>query len=615
MVVSASCDRPGGQPGNSTLTVQLPAAQVLENLKVGSSEGLRSASSNSGSNFGLSMPSTFSSLNCYYIFVGGPEASMSNNSCLVATGTNYSFGVLAGPVTAGTTASFQVPAGSNRTVFMGGYQSDSSTCPSLTNMQAAASHISPPVYLGSVAGLNMAAGASVSLSIPVTATLQPNNVFVSCSGAIGGGNGGNGNFGGHGSGTDGALTINSLFQTSQNIADGKPFNGMGRINSFNSQTSVTLWAGGGSNFLANQEVLVTLIAANAATGNYPDSVCGGGWYRGKYLFTHVQSVSSDTITFTDPITDGTTVNATALAVAGNSIVSTSTNYCDFRVVRVPNFSSLTINSPGALAPTGPMDPSSNSNTAGMFVVFRVAGTLTLNGTTQPLIMADGFGFGGPSLTSYGAAGFGVSGQGASGSGIASAGSSLGTPGGAGGSNAGISGTGYLSTTQSQANTWCQGQTSGSQVACTPDQKILAGASGGAGNAAYASSGGGIIMVFANTINALTSTVAPITANGAPLITGSNAGAGAGGSVLVVANKIYTPSNLTNFTSANGGSAGTTTQGFAGGGGSTATWYCIAPNTPYPMAAGGMGCTGGGTCGPGAPGAAVTSPANSSACMM
>ena len=200
------CERPSNPNGSGALiSISVPnlSGAALASARLASSS---KDSSNNGS-FGLSMPTNFSSLNCYYIFVGGPETAMSNNSCNLQSGKTYSFGLLAGPIAAGSTASFQVSAGSNRSIYMGGYMTDSTltSCPSLTNMQSVQSHISPPVFLGSVNGLNLTPDTSVNVSVPVTASLLASNQIQNCSGAItGGNNSGPGN--GSGPGNSGSLT-------------------------------------------------------------------------------------------------------------------------------------------------------------------------------------------------------------------------------------------------------------------------------------------------------------------------------------------------------------------------------------------------------------------------
>lgn len=186
-----SCDRPSSNQGSSQITIQMPQATTAS-IRTMQSESLRASGSNNGPSFGLS-PTAFSSLNCYYIFVGGPESSMANNSCQVASGNSFSFGVMAGPIAAGAQATLQVPAGSNRSLFMGGYAIDSSvytSCPALTNVAAIAAHISSPVFLGSVGGINLTPGATVSVSVPVTATLLATNAIQNCSGSISGNTGG-----------------------------------------------------------------------------------------------------------------------------------------------------------------------------------------------------------------------------------------------------------------------------------------------------------------------------------------------------------------------------------------------------------------------------------------
>jgi hypothetical protein len=572
---------------------------------------------------------------------------MSNNTCNTAGGTNYNFGVLAGPIAAGTSANFQVPSGSNRTIYMGGYATDGTTggCPSLMNMQSIQSHISPPVFLGSVGGVNMNPDSTVNISVPVTATLLTSNQIQNCSGAItGGGNNngpGNGNTGPgnngqqtvggmmytSGSGADGPLSIAAATTyTTDTLLGGKPFNAMSRIYSINQTSgsqanSATVWSSGGSQWVVGQEVMISLIAAgynpsdtsnNAFVNSLslvgPDSICGGGWYRGKYIFTHIQSISGDTLTFSDNITTSDALNTTAI---NQTYMDGSKSFCDFRVVRVPNLSSVSFASNNSVIqpPASGFDPAASSSWAtnvGLFVVFRVSGTLTgVSGGGGHNINADGLGF--PNTTAN-SSGYSINGGNSLSGSSNAAGALAFTSGyGSGGANFGNAGNDYSAadaTGSSQGvGSWCS--------PCSLENRIYAGGAGGGVPSNTGTAGGGIIMVFAHQFSS-TGTTWSMSANGTS-ITSGNGGAGAGGSVLLVANLLNTNSNLQ--MTAQGGNGASAYHGGAGGGGSAEVVYCLNQNQlPTFIVSGGTACYAGtGSCTPGGAGNPLNVNQNNSAC--
>ena len=643
------CERPGdSSSGGSTVSISIPKASISALSSSRSQTSSRASSNGSGGNFGLSMPTSFSSLNCYYVFVGGPEASLSNSSCVLQSGTTYTFGVLAGPIAAGSTASFQIAAGSNRSIYMGGYMTDGSMsgCPSLDNMESIQSHISPPVFLGSVGGLNLNPNSTVNVSVPVTATLQASNQIQNCSGAIGGGNNnkgpGNGSgpgnnngnqqsFGGimytSGSGADGPLSIAAATTFTTNLGlGGKPFNAMSRISSINQtagskSTSATVWSGGGSQWVVGQEVMISLIAAgynsndasnssfvNSLSMKGPDSICGGGWYRGKYIFTHIQNISGDTLTFSDPITSTDPLNSTAI---NQTLMDGSSNFCDFRVVRVPNLSSLSLGaSTSFLKPSAAFDPTVTPATnVGLFVVFRVSGTITgPNGGGAANINADGLGF---TNSSIGLSGFSINGGNtlAGSSYLAGAFSSSVSTFGGGGSNFGNAGSDYSA---SDAGSLSQGVGSWCSP-CALEDRAYGGGAGGASATTLGAPGGGIIIIFAHQFVS-PSTTWQISANGGTVSSGSG-GAGAGGSVFIATNQLNL--NMPIPIKAEGGSPAGAGFGGAGGGGSAELAYCInqnGSNLPTFSVIGGNACNAGTTpCTAGGAGNPITSMQSLSAC--
>lgn len=78
VLVLAGCSRPDEK---ARLRIQLPKATTI------SQEGKVSAQS--GGQWGGIDPVTFADLNCFGVFIGGPEAEMSNNTCYAGQGSSF----------------------------------------------------------------------------------------------------------------------------------------------------------------------------------------------------------------------------------------------------------------------------------------------------------------------------------------------------------------------------------------------------------------------------------------------------------------------------------------------------------------------------------------------
>ncbi len=193
LLIAPACTSSKG--GNATLTISIP-----QNSNVSlSSNAQFHAMFNDTLQSSLT---SFSQLNCFFVFVSGPEANMSNNSCKLQSGTTIPVGVVAGAFPPGSTSDIAVPAGMNRTISIFGLETDSTVpCPTVNSFNSLESHFTNPVFVGSVNGVNLSVGETSSVNIPVTATLQSGNFLVSnnsCQGPAFNGNGGHTGGGGGG---------------------------------------------------------------------------------------------------------------------------------------------------------------------------------------------------------------------------------------------------------------------------------------------------------------------------------------------------------------------------------------------------------------------------------
>ncbi|MES3037992.1 MAG: hypothetical protein V4736_08810 [Bdellovibrionota bacterium] len=168
----------------------------VEDLKAKSKITFQLPSSNSSlSNVGalVANPTSLSDINCYMVGVGGPEEPMQRNQCeLKASGNTIAglkIGAWGGGYAAGSVVSLDVPSGSSRTIHLIGFKSDVGGCTDFrTGMND--SLISSPYYLGKVEGVNMSAGATVT--VPITRVFDPTLTIGECQGpdmgGVGGGN-------------------------------------------------------------------------------------------------------------------------------------------------------------------------------------------------------------------------------------------------------------------------------------------------------------------------------------------------------------------------------------------------------------------------------------------
>jgi hypothetical protein len=330
-----------------------------------------------------------------------------------------------------------------------------------------------------------------------------------------------------GSGADGAITISAATNINTTaIASGRTC--ADAINysvlSLGTSSAVLTSSIGANCFAVGDEIL--LINLQGTTASYTNV--------GNYETLQIQSVGTSSVVFTSTKNKYYGNNST-----DDTNIGTGTNNQKVMLQRVPNYTTVTVNSGYTL--TG----SNWNGIKGGIIFFRASGTVTVSGS----ISATGIGYtGGPGTdtwTSY-------QGEGIPGYGIISANANVGGGGGGlynGGAGAG-GGYGTNGTTQGSS---IGGNTYGSADL----SKLYLGSGGGGGGWSYSTGcacytahgpggrGGGIIVINANSIG-VTGTIVSGTAGAS-----DNGGAGSGGSIMLNANSIAIGSSL--VTAIGGGS--------------------------------------------------------------
>ncbi len=204
--------------GSSQINIVMPSSSEKKTSATASADSKFS----SKPSFDTSkIPTTYDQVSCLFVMVGGPEESMHHNFCgktttagtagavTVGTGTNavsfsnlINFGVFAATFGKDQMVSLEVPSGTDRFIRIYGMYMPSGTtrCPQIipgnSGTDALLSGFSPPVYLGEAGSLNLAPGATVTVPINISSTIDATNYFDDCGGPDFGGNPGGGGSGG-----------------------------------------------------------------------------------------------------------------------------------------------------------------------------------------------------------------------------------------------------------------------------------------------------------------------------------------------------------------------------------------------------------------------------------
>lgn len=411
-------------------------------------------------------PSTGSEINCFAVFVGGPN--LAGNTCSVSdnrASRTISFGPNVGFVPSGAVIRVDVPAGADRVFHVVGLKSaTAAACSNYQGISLDTANLSEPFLIASQRA-DIPAGES---SLNISASLDVNKKVSTCSFVQSGGSGGGGTTISFGDRRDGKMTLTggniayfdlgmdpynltfpgySFSPNSGGVAPSKLFSSTMRVT--NVATSgegagkiLTTAAVTTDRFEVGDEVLWHVSGGNANPGPPDDPVngaCGGDLNVGKFGFAKIAGIG---IGGTLIILNKSISQTPALVKNGNltASVSNPSGFCRIALTRVPNFDEINIGISSVLNFYG-SNFDSEEGTGGTLVIrakrIVADGTLVLNSSSQGYqggiggVSAGGTvwgyngSFGGPS---YG------SGGGSS--------STLGGGGGAGGGEGGMMGGGF-----------------------------------------------------------------------------------------------------------------------------------------------------------------------------
>lgn len=617
------CERKKAEVSN--LNFRLPEASAdamkLLHQKVKIIQSV-SAQSSTGQRFNSALNLTaVSDINCYAVFIGGPESQMQNSHCSEASGTvkKFSFGVYGGFYPAGSTISLEVPAGKDRNIYLVGLRAQNSACRTFApNEPIDAENLSFPMVVGKELGLSLFNGDQV---VEITRTISATEQFENCSffkepsplppapppppppPSGGGGtttpppppptqappppltNFGTGRDGAWDIATGTALTIQNATLNSatytQAATDPYPsskiFSARRRVNSVNATGKVL-----GFNvpiatdeFHLGDEIIWHVSGSYAATS--PEAACGGGLKWGDFGFSRVirADLGAYEIETDSPV--GNPSIAYSNTAISSGVTDQSASFCNIQFRRVPNFGSINVSGDRTLK-VGVSDTfgfyNLSSGIGGIFAM-RVR-NLSLNSDLTIDVIKAGY---------QGV--FGAAGRGAGGSMSSSVsllanfggghkGSALGAGGG------GNVGAGGKSVDAGAISAVIPGPCGGSFCSPLMSSHAMFGGAGGSTGAYAGGSGGGIILLYVENITGPGNLYLTSTGDVGPMDEG---GAGAGGTILLAAKNI----SSTGIILANAGGGSTTySDGSGGGGGYAEVSYCASSTTTQVQSTGGTG---------------------------
>lgn len=368
----------------SHVTVALPNAMSFDADKASAPGELRSisrsvsATAEDDPEWNTSLnPTAGSQLNCFAIFVGGPN--LTGNSCTVSdnsTVRRIDFGPNLGFLPAGSLVRMDIPSGPDRVFHVVGLRASSaSACASYNNTEINSDELSEPFLIASQRA-NIPAGES---TVEIVGALDLNKKIQTCNFVNTGGGGGgpsiNISFGDERDGTLAQTTGSAWFYPGYNpfspptpglvhtpksggVASNKIASAMKRITGV---TRIGTTAGRelstaspftASEFEIGDEVIWHVSGGNADPGPPDDptsGACGGDLFLGRFGFGRIQATpSSSTIILEQPIT------ATPLLVkTANLNAPMGTNYCRISIQRVMNFQRLNVAAGATLAIMAP----------------------------------------------------------------------------------------------------------------------------------------------------------------------------------------------------------------------------------------------------------------------
>lgn len=179
LVFSLSCSR-NINNGSATIRVQLGEVSSTESKAQLHNKISAHAAGAPNWNFSLN-PSTLSEINCYAVFVSGPEPIMQKNNCENAiTGeVKFTFGPTLMFIAENTTAILDVPSGANRTIFLAGLKAQNGACNVLNSVDTEPdfSNLSVPLIVESQT-LDLSPG---EVAVTLTPSLAGSFQFDKCN--------------------------------------------------------------------------------------------------------------------------------------------------------------------------------------------------------------------------------------------------------------------------------------------------------------------------------------------------------------------------------------------------------------------------------------------------
>jgi alpha-tubulin suppressor-like RCC1 family protein len=369
-------------------------------------------------------PTTGSEINCFAIFVGGPN--LSGNYCRVTDNSNMrriDFGPNRGFLPAGSIVQMEVPAGPDRVFHVVGLRAASaSACSSYQNSKVDDENLSEPFLIASQRA-NIPSGES---SLSIVAALDANKKIKDCSFVGSGGSGGlQINFGDT---RDGRLTYDSPSQSayldtemdnlgiSQTGYTHTPRSGGSTSSKTASATRqissvATSGANAGrlinvsSNFSSNDfgvgDEVMWYVSGGRANPGPPDhpvhGACGGDFFLGRYGFAKIAAVPTDGSILLDR-----TITSTPVQVKNANLTAptTNTHFCRVSIQRVMQFDEIEVGANSTLNILG-STYNHTTGTGGILPIrvrkLNIDGTLNLGASAYGYRGANGTTFSGGSL--------------------------------------------------------------------------------------------------------------------------------------------------------------------------------------------------------------------------
>lgn len=369
-------------------------------------------------------PATGSEINCFAIFVGGPN--LAGNHCTVndnSTTRRIDFGPNRGFLPAGSIVQMEVPAGPDRVFHVVGLRAASaSACSNYQNSEVDGENLSEPFLIASQRA-NIPSGES---SLSIVAALDTNKKITTCS-FVGSGGGGGGGGGGlsinFGDARDGRLNYNAsgqnayldidmdnlgVAQTGYTHTPSSGGSASSKIASATRQVSLVFGTGSEAgrlisfvnsytvnDFTVGDEVMWYVSGGRAVPGPPDDPVngaCGGDFFLGRYGFAKIAATPSDTSVLLDRA-----ITSTPAQVKNVNLTAPTTDpqFCRISIQRVMQFDEIQVAATSTLNILGSMY-NHGTGTGGLLPI-RVR-KLTVDGTLNLSTFA--YGYRGANGTTY-----------------------------------------------------------------------------------------------------------------------------------------------------------------------------------------------------------------------